>query len=82
MRNKRHQPEEIVSKLRQVEVLVGQEMARIDAIRQARITEQNYFRLLRPDGATGERKGWATRHTHFRCPSFRPPILLSENPSF
>ena len=31
---KRHSPEEIVTKLRQVEVLVGQGMARIDAIRQ------------------------------------------------
>ena len=30
---KRHRPEEIVTKLRQVEVLVGQGMARIDAIR-------------------------------------------------
>ena len=39
MANKRHKPEEIVTKLRQVEVLVGQGMARIDAIRQVRITE-------------------------------------------
>ena len=34
---KRHQPKEIVTKLRQVEVLVGQGMARIDAIRQISI---------------------------------------------
>lgn len=33
MANKRHKPEEIVTKLRQVEVLVGQGMARVDAIR-------------------------------------------------
>jgi hypothetical protein len=31
---KRHKPEVIVSKLRQIEVLVGQGMPRIDAIRQ------------------------------------------------
>jgi len=31
---KRHRPEEIVTKLRQVEVLVGQGLARIDAIRE------------------------------------------------
>ena len=31
---KRHKPEEIVAKLRQVEVLVGRGMARIDAIRE------------------------------------------------
>ncbi len=34
---KRHKPEEIVAKLRQVEVLVGQGMARIDAIREISI---------------------------------------------
>ena len=34
MATKRHKPEEIVTKLRQVEVLVGQGMARIDAIRE------------------------------------------------
>jgi hypothetical protein len=37
---KRHKPEEIVTILRQVEVLVGQGMVRLDAIRQIRITEQ------------------------------------------
>ncbi len=31
---KRHKPEEIVTKLRQVEVFVGQGMSRIDAIRE------------------------------------------------
>ena len=41
---KRHLPEEIVTKLRQVEVLAGQGMARIDAIRQISIAEQTYYR--------------------------------------
>ena len=41
---KRHKPEEIVTKLRQVEVLTGQGMARIDAIRQVSIAEQTYDR--------------------------------------
>ena len=40
---KRHKPEEIVSKLRQVEVLVGQGTARIDAIRRIGIAEQTYY---------------------------------------
>lgn len=44
MANKHHKPEEIVAKLRQVEVLVGQGLARIDAIREVRITEQTYYR--------------------------------------
>lgn len=34
MANKRAKPEEIVTKLRQVDVLVGQGMPRIDAIRR------------------------------------------------
>jgi transposase len=41
---KRHRPEEIVIKLRQVEVLVGQGLARIDAIREIQITEQTFYR--------------------------------------
>ena len=41
---KRHKPEEIVTKLRQVEVLVGQGITRVDAIRQISITEQTYYR--------------------------------------
>lgn len=46
MATKRHKPEEIVTKLRQVDVLVGQGMARVDAIRQVSITEQTYYRYL------------------------------------
>ena len=41
---KRHNPEEIVTKLRQVDVLVGQGMARIDAIRQINIAGKTYYR--------------------------------------
>ena len=44
MANKRHKPEEIVTELRQVDVLVGQGMVRSDAIRQVSITEQTYYR--------------------------------------
>jgi transposase-like protein len=51
--NKRHKPEEIVSKLRQVEVLVGQGMARIDAIREVRITEQTFYRWRKQYGGMG-----------------------------
>ena len=45
---KRHKPEEMVTKLRSVEVLVGQGMARIDAIRQISIAEQTYHRWRKP----------------------------------
>jgi len=53
MANKRHKPEEIVSKLRQVEVLVGQGMARIYAIREVRITEQTFYRWRKQYGGMG-----------------------------
>ena len=43
MATKRHKPEEIVTKLRQVDVLVGQGQSRIDAIHQVQITEQTYY---------------------------------------
>ena len=41
---KRPKPKEIVAKLRQVEVLMGQGMPRIDAISQISVTEQTYYR--------------------------------------
>ena len=44
MANRRPKPEEIVTKLRQVEVLTGQGMPRLDAIRQIGVTEQTYYR--------------------------------------
>ena len=53
MANKGHKPEEIVVKLRQVEVLVGQGMARIDAIREIGITEQTYYRWRKQYGGMG-----------------------------
>jgi transposase-like protein len=51
---KRHSPEEIVAKLRQVEVLVGQGVARIDAIRQISIAEQTYYRWRKRYGGIGK----------------------------
>jgi len=44
MANKRLQPEEIITKLRQVEVLMGHGMACLDAIRQIGIVTQTYDR--------------------------------------
>ena len=48
-----HKPEEIVTKLRQVEELVGHGMARVDAIREVRITEQTYYRWRKQYGGIG-----------------------------
>ena len=51
---KRPKPEEIVVKLRQVEVLIGQGMPRIDAIRQISVTEQAYYRWKKFGGMGAE----------------------------
>ena len=53
MANKRHKPEEIVTKLRQVEVLTGQGMPRLDAIRQIGVTEQTFYRWKKKFGGLG-----------------------------
>lgn len=50
---KRHKSEEIISKLRQLDVLVGQGMSRPDAIRQILITEQTYYRWSKQYGGMG-----------------------------
>jgi len=44
MPRKKHKPEEIVAKLRQVDVLVSQGQAVADAIRQIGVTEVTYYR--------------------------------------
>ena len=53
MGNKRPKPEEIVSKLRRVEVLMGQGMSRLDAIRQIGVVEQTYYRWRKQYGGMG-----------------------------
>lgn len=53
MANKRPKPEEIVSKLRQVEVLMGQGLSRLDAIRQIGVVEQTYYRWRKKYGGMG-----------------------------
>ncbi len=53
MANKRPNPEEIVIKLRQVEVLIGQGKMRIDAIRLIGVSEQTYYRWRKQYGGMG-----------------------------
>ncbi len=50
MAKKRPKPEEVVSKLRQVEVLIGQGMSRLEAIRQIFVVEQTYYRWRKQYG--------------------------------
>jgi putative transposase len=44
MPRKKHKPEEIVAKLRQVDVLVSQGQSTADAIRQIGVSEFTYYR--------------------------------------
>ncbi len=53
MSGKRDKPEEIVLKLRQVEVLQGQGMSVADAVRQLGVTVQTYYRWRRLYGGMG-----------------------------
>ena len=53
MTNKRPKPEEIITKLRQFELLMGQGMARLDAIRQIGVVEQTYYRWRKQYGGMG-----------------------------
>jgi putative transposase len=50
MARKHHKPEEIVAKLRQVDVLVGQGRAVAEAIRAIGVTEVTYYRWRREFG--------------------------------
>ena len=50
---KRHLPEEIVAKLRQVEVLVGQGRTQADAIRATGVTELTCYRWRKAYGGMG-----------------------------
>ena len=51
MPKKRHKPEEIVAKLRQVDVLVSQGQSVADAIRSIGVTEVSYYRWRREFGS-------------------------------
>lgn len=53
MANKPHKPEEIVSKLRQVDVLRGQGLTTADAIRQIGVTQLTYYRWRKTYGGMG-----------------------------
>ena len=53
MEGKRPKPEKIASNLRQVEVLMGQGMSRLDAIRKIGVVEQTYYRWRKQYGGMG-----------------------------
>ena len=53
MAGKREKPEEIVAKLRQVEVLQGQGFSIADAVRQIGVTQQTFYRWRKLYGGMG-----------------------------
>jgi len=53
MAEKREKPEEIVLKLRQVEVLQGQGMTVAEAVRQIGVTQQTFYRWRKLYGGKG-----------------------------
>ena len=53
MAGKREKPEEIVSKLRQVEVLQGQGTTIAEAVRQIGVTQQTFYRWRKLYGGMG-----------------------------
>lgn len=53
MAGKRDKPEEIVAKLRQVEVLQGQGQSIADAVCQISVTQQMYYRWRKQYGGMG-----------------------------
>ena len=56
MARKRYKPEEIVAKLRQVDVLVSQGQTMVDAIRQIGVSEVTYYRWRQEFGKSEQVK--------------------------
>ena len=74
MTNKRPKPEEIVSKLRQVEVLMGQGMSCRDAIRQIGVVEQTYYRWRKQYGGMGVDQLKELKHLQKENERLRRPV--------
>lgn len=74
-RKKAHAPEQIVAKLRQVEVLVGQGRTVADAVRAIRVTEPMYYRWRTEFGGLklDQVKRLGTRAFTPSCCCRRPP---------
>ena len=61
MAGKREKPEDIVLKLRQVEVLQGQGRSHAEAVRQIGVTVQTYYRRRKEDGGMNRDRQAAQR---------------------
>ena len=80
MPQKKHKPEEIVAKLRQVDVLVSQGQSVAEAVRSISVTQFTYYRWRKEFGGLAEAKiiieSWR-RHYNTKRPhsslGYRPP---------
>lgn len=75
-RKKRHTPEQIIGKLREVEVLLGQGANIADAVRQIEVTEQTYYRWRNTYG--GMRTDQAKRLKELEKENARLKQLVAE----
>ena len=76
MVRKAFRPEQIINKLREVEVLISQGATTIEASRKAGITEQTYYRWRREYG--GMRIDQAKRLKELERENNRPKKLVAE----
>ena len=53
MPSKKHKPEEIIGKLREVEIVLAQGATTAEACRRIAVTEQTYYRRRREYGGLG-----------------------------
>ena len=76
MPRKHHKPEEIVAKLRQVDVLTSQGKSVADAIRAIGVTEVTYYRWRQEYG--GLRSGQIKRMKNLEAENTRLPRAVSD----
>jgi transposase-like protein len=76
MPRKRHKPEEIVAKLRQVDVLVSQGKSVADAVRKIGVTEVTYYRWRQEFG--GLKSDQVKRMKDLEAENTRPRRAVSD----
>jgi hypothetical protein len=84
MAKKRHKPEEIVAKLRQVEVLTSQGKSIAEAVKTISVTETTYFRWRAEYGGLNCRPSCANMTKSPRRPRAKAsitPVIFSASPS-
>ena len=81
MSRKRHKPEEIVAKLRQVDVLVAQGTPVVEAIRAIGVTEVTYYRWRQEYGGLKSDQIKRMKELEPRTSACAKPLLTSRSTS-